>query len=154
MDRPALLRLDLGLHPVDRVAQHVEDPSERAFADGNADGRAGVDDLHAARDAVGGVHRDRAHAVVAEVLLDFGDQFDRRPALALGNDDLQRGVDLGEPVRKDRVDYDTLDLEDPADVAGAAVCALLVSHASPEFVVCGCRRRRRPSPVSLSNGRL
>ena len=73
-------------------------------------------------DAVGRVHRDGAHAVVAQVLLDFGDQLDRRASLALGDDDLQRGVDLGQPISEDGVDDDPLDLDDRADVAGAPVC--------------------------------
>jgi len=81
----------------------------------------------------------------------------RRPSLALRDDDLQGGVDLGQLIRENCVDYDALDLDDPADVAGAAVCALLVSHASPGVVISrGCERRRngRPSHFSLSNGRL
>ena len=41
------------------------------LADGHRDRAAGVDHLSAAREAVGRVHRDRAHAVVAEVLLDL-----------------------------------------------------------------------------------
>ena len=56
---------------VDRLAEQVEDASERRLADGHRDRAAGVDDLHAAGEPVGGVHRDRAHAVVAEVLLDL-----------------------------------------------------------------------------------
>ena len=34
-------------------------------------------DLHAAAHAVGRLHRDRAHAVLAEVLLDLADDVDR-----------------------------------------------------------------------------
>ena len=157
VDRPALVGLDRLLDLVDRVAEHVEDAPERSVADRHADRPARIDDLHSPREAVGGVHRDGADAVVAEVLLHFCDQLECRPSLALGDDDPQRGVDLGELVREDRVDYDPLDLDDPADVPGAAVCALLVSHASPELVVSrGCERRRtrRPSPLSLSNRRL
>ena len=41
---------------------------------GTVIGAAGVDDLGAAGEAVGRVHRDRAHAVVAEVLLDLADE--------------------------------------------------------------------------------
>ena len=43
-------------------------------ADRDGDRAAGVDDLHAAGQAVGGVHGDRAHAVVAEVLLHLADE--------------------------------------------------------------------------------
>ena len=62
------------LAEVDRVAEQVEDASQRGLADGHRDRRAGVDHLEAARQAVGRVHRDRAHAVVAEVLLDLADE--------------------------------------------------------------------------------
>ena len=70
VDRPALLELDVA-GEVDRLAEEVEDPPERPVADRHGDRAAGVDDLHAAREAVGGVHGDAAHAVVAEVLLDL-----------------------------------------------------------------------------------
>ena len=62
------------LAEVDRLAEHVEDPPERGLADRHRDRRAGVDHLGAARQPVGAVHRDRAHAVVAEVLLDLADE--------------------------------------------------------------------------------
>ena len=49
---------------------------------GTVIGLAEVDRLHAALHAVGRLHRDRAHAVLAEVLLDFGDDVD--PVAAVG----------------------------------------------------------------------
>ena len=63
---------------VDRLAEQVEDAPERDVADRHRDRAAGVDDLHAAREAVGGVHGDRADAVVAEVLLHLADERPRR----------------------------------------------------------------------------
>ena len=42
--------------------------------------RAGVDGLHPALHAVGRLHRDRAHAVLAEVLLHLRDDVDLLPA--------------------------------------------------------------------------
>ena len=74
VDRPALGAGGCGRLLVDRVAEHVPDPAQRDVADGNRDRAAGVDDLGAARETVGGVHGDRADAVVAEVLLHLGDQ--------------------------------------------------------------------------------
>ncbi len=71
------------LAEVDRFAEQVEDAPERRLADGNGDRRAGVDDLEAAREPVGGVHRDRAHAVIAEVLLDLAHE---QVAAGLGAD--------------------------------------------------------------------
>ena len=85
-----------------------------ARADRNRDRGAGVDAHGAAREAVGRVHRDGADAVVAEVLLHLRDQ--RAARVAFGDLDLERGIDLGEPVGEDGVDDDALDLDDPARV--------------------------------------
>ena len=63
---------------VDRLAEHVPEAAERLLADRDADRRAGVDHVDAARQAVGGVHGDGADAVVAQVLLDLGDQVESR----------------------------------------------------------------------------
>ena len=79
MDRPALARRRL--LAVDGVADDVPDAAERLVADGDGDRPLGVDDLDAAREAVGGVHRDRADAVVAEVLLHLRDQLARAAVL-------------------------------------------------------------------------
>ena len=95
VDRPAVLALDR-LALVDRLAEQVEDATERVLADRDGDRGAGVDDRVAAAQAVGGVHRDRADAVVAEVLLDLEGEVDRVAAVALGHLDLQRRVDLGQ----------------------------------------------------------
>ena len=59
------------------LAEHVPEPAERLLADRDGDRRAGVDHVDAARDAVRRVHRDRADAVVAEVLLHLCDQVDQ-----------------------------------------------------------------------------
>src|SRR5919108_2937244 len=118
VDRPALLDIDL-VALVDRLAEQVEDAPERDAADRDRDRAAGVDHLGAAGDAVGRVHRDRAHAVVAEVLLDLAHQVraDVRVAgvVALAGDDQGR-VDLRQLVREYGLDDDALDLLDPADV--------------------------------------
>ena len=100
-----------GLLLVDRLAEHVPDAAERHVADRHRDRPAGVDHVGAARDAVGRVHRDRAHAVVAEVLLHLCDQVG-----AVGPRDAQRRVDLGQLVREDGVDDDALDLEQLAGI--------------------------------------
>ena len=47
--------------------------------DRHRDRLAQVDRLHAALQAVGRLHRDRAHAVLAEVLLDLRDDVDLSP---------------------------------------------------------------------------
>ena len=120
MDGPALaLR---GLLAVDRVADHVPDAAERHVADRHRDRPLRVDDLDPAGEPVGRVHRDRAHAVVAEVLLHLRDQLAR--AALLGDVDAERVVDLGEPVREDGVQHDALDLDDLSRVLAVA----LVGH--------------------------
>ena len=101
------------LAEVDRFAEQVEDAPERGLADGHRDRAAGVDRLGPTRQAVGGVHRDRPDAVVAEVLLDLADKqlatglgahalglLGRRGRRA-GNRD--RVVDLGQFVGEDDV---------------------------------------------------
>src|SRR6185503_15890919 len=130
VDGPALLRVHVaGL--VDRIAEQVEDAAQRGLADGHGDRAAGVDDLHAARQAVGGVHGDRADAVVAEVLLELADE---ELLLGAGADALlldlpvrvraldgDRVVDLGQLVGEHRLDHHAGDLLDAPDVAAVAV---------------------------------
>ena len=79
---------------VDRLAEHVPEPAERDVADRDADRRAGVDDVDAARQAVGRVHCDRAHAVVAEVLLHLCDQIGAAAPRRARDLDQKRVVDL------------------------------------------------------------
>src|SRR5262249_21235407 len=72
VDRPAIARC--ALLAVDGIADHVPNAPERLVADRDRDGRPGVDDLGAARKAVRRVHGDRAHTIVAEMLLNLGDE--------------------------------------------------------------------------------
>ncbi len=110
---------------VDGIADDVPDAAERLVADRHRDGHAGVDDVDAAHEAVGRVHGDRAHAVVAEVLLHLRDDLAR--AVAVGDLDAQRVVDLRQPAREDGVEDDALDLDDPA----GALFGLRCGHLSP-----------------------
>ena len=125
------------LAEVDRLAEQVEDAAERGLADGHRDRRARVHDLEAAGEAVGRVHRDGAHAVVAEVLLDLAHEHALLGARAdagslllagrIGARDRDRVVDLGQAVGEDGLDHDALDLLDAPEVLlllGAAVGAL------------------------------
>ena len=77
MDRPALGVGRGRLALVDGLAQDVEQAAQRGLAHRHRDRRAGVDDLDAARQTVGGVHGHGAHLVVAQVLLHLGDEVDR-----------------------------------------------------------------------------
>ena len=126
VDRPALDVLAGRLLVVDRLADHVPDPPQRGVADWHGDRPARVDDIDAARKAVGGVHRHRPDAIVAEVLLHLRDQ---RAAAAVGgrNLDRERVVDPGKRLREDGVDDDALDLD---DLAGRRSLRVL-RHVSP-----------------------
>ena len=114
---------------VDRFAEQVEDAPERRVAHGDHDRRARVDHLRAARETVGRVHRHRAHAVIAQVLLHLAHEHgaaDLR-ACALGllrcrgrrPLDHDRVVDLGQALVEDGVDDDAADLLDATDVLRA-----------------------------------
>jgi hypothetical protein len=96
MDRHRLLGVDRSAL-VDRPAEHVHDAAKRLGADGHHDRRLGVDDLHAAPQAIRAAERDRAHDAIAQLLL----HLERKPDLV----ELQRVVDLGNLVaRKLHVD--------------------------------------------------
>ena len=101
-------------------------------------GEPGVDDVDAAREPVGRVHRDGAHPVVAEVLLYLRHERAGRQL------DLERGQDLGQAVGEDGVEHDALDLDDLPDVP-------LLRHGSPGGVrVAGSGRREGAGRASAS----
>jgi hypothetical protein len=129
---PPLLGLDLA-GVVDRVAEEVEDAPERPVADGNGDRTSRVDDLVAALEAVGGVHRHCPHAVVAEVLLDLADEGGRVTIAVAATRvelDLERRVNLRKVVVEDGVDDDAGHRLHPARVGSVSV-SVFVSHLSP-----------------------
>ncbi len=53
---------------VNRIADHVDDPPEQSLPHGNGDRRPGVGNLLTAHQPLAGVHRDRAHGGLAEML--------------------------------------------------------------------------------------
>ena len=101
---------------VDRLPDHVPEAAEGRLAHRHGDRPPGVHDVDAAREPVGGVHRDRAHAVVSEVLLHL------RHERAVAERDLEGGQDLGEALGEDGVEHDALDLDDLPDVGLATSC--------------------------------
>ena len=107
VDRPALLDLRAVLL-VDRIAEDVPDAAERDRADRHGDRLAGVEDVETAGEAVGRVHGDGAHTVVAEVLLDL-----RHELAVLPRDgDPQRVVDGWQRAAVEGgVDDDAADLD-------------------------------------------
>ena len=130
-----------GSPAVDRIADHVPDPAERLVADRHGDRLAGVDDVDAARETVGRVHRDGADAIVAEVLLHLRDQL-ARAAVLVGHLDRERVVDLGQSGREHGVEHDALDLDDLPDVLAVGSCQPWVSCVRSGVI----RRGRRPRP--------
>jgi hypothetical protein len=75
---------------VHRLANHVDHAAQRFLAHGHADRPAHVDGLHAAHHAVRRLHGHRAHAALAQVLLDFEDYIDGRGHLEALVGDAQR----------------------------------------------------------------
>ena len=93
---------------VDGVAEHVEHAPERFLADGNGDGLTRIDGGHAAGEAVGRVHGQGAHPVVADVLLDLDDEVGAVAAV-----DAEGVVDGGQLVGRELdVDHGADDLDD------------------------------------------
>ena len=109
MDRPALLRLHRPVGEIDRLAEHVHHPAERAGTDRHLNRAAEIGRLHAALHAVGRLHRDRAHPVLAEVLLHLDDDVDRAGQFRVLGDDPQGVVDFRKVARLE------LDVDDGAD---------------------------------------
>ena len=95
VDRPALDAVRNRRTVVDRVAEHVENSSERSLADWNRDRAAGVLDFHPADDGVGRRHRHRAHLVAADVLLHLDDDVNVGAGIGLLTD-AQSVVKLGQ----------------------------------------------------------
>ena len=125
VDRQVLLGVDRAAL-VDGITDDVEDAAEDLFADRHHDRRVGVHRLHAADEAVGRVHGDGAHGVLAEVLRDFDGELARRVVLIdVGVLDLERGVDLGQVARAELdVDDRSDDLNDLPLVARAVAVAV------------------------------
>ena len=114
---------------IDEVAGDIENAAKNLFADRHGDRLAGVGEGHAALEAVGGGHRNRAHPSVAKVLLHLEHE--------LGVDsvenilDFQRVVDLGKlcGLGEIGVDDGADDLDDSTlvahwEVAGWEVCGV------------------------------
>jgi hypothetical protein len=154
MDGPAFLGLDRSTL-VDGLAEDVHDASERLAADGDGDGQAEIDGLHAADHAVGGLHRDAAHLALADVLRHFGHDVDGDVSELALIEDADRIEDRGEvPFLELDVEGGSDDLNDAADFL--FLCLLLslllnvllnvlLNHGFDVSVSCRVSRsRRRP----------
>ena len=121
------------------VAQHVEDATERRLADGHGDRDGRCRGPRPTGEAVGRVECDRAHLVVAQVLLHLGD----KDGSILARD-LQRVVDGGQVAAVEAdVDHDALDREDGSRVA-------VVSHAWFALLVWSAATERASAPATTS----
>jgi hypothetical protein len=102
---------------VDRASQHVHDAPQRPGAHRDLDPGAGVDDLHAAAQAVGAAERDGAHDAVAQLLL----HFQRQPDLV----HLEGVVDLGHVGPRELHIDDRADALDDGSLAHVRILRLL-----------------------------
>jgi hypothetical protein len=127
VDRQGLAAVDR-LLAVDRVAEDVEHPPERHFADRDRDRAARVEDVDAAGKPVGRGHGNRPDPVVAEMLLDLADEVGH--ALPLDRDGV---VDRRQAAGRELdVDDGTGDLDHLAGRGGCGArhgvrCLLLAS---------------------------
>ena len=96
VDRPVLLGVDRPIRS--RPARRARSCTRPSVAGptGTEIGAPVSIDRHAAPHAVGRLHRDRAHAVLAEMLLDLGDDVDASAASARLGDDADGVVDRGQ----------------------------------------------------------
>ncbi len=167
VNRPIGGRLDRSIG-IDGLAEHVEDPPERAFADGNRNRAARVDDGLTAYQSVGRTHRQTANLIVTEFVLHLEHQLarlHRRAAqldavrrrrrrmpvlLAVGAAaDLhgERRIDFRQRVRR-KLDVDDVP-QHLDDLPGSLVCHLFpcqpASASAPptissiSFVIAPCR---------------
>ncbi len=100
-----------GARLVHRLADHVNDAPERLGADWHGDGAAGVGDLLAPHQALGRIHGDGAHGVLAQVLRDLEHQ---ARAVVLG---LERIEDRRQLIVELHVDDGARDLVDATNIA-------------------------------------
>ncbi len=143
VDRALLVRLDRA-RVVDRPAEHVHDAAERAGADRYRDAGTGVLRLHAAPQAVGRAHRDRAHDAVAELLLHLeGQALLDQLVGRIGLED-QRVIDLRHLVARELDVHDCANaLNDGSGGSGAhRISSVLLFNS---VAITTPRRRRRQS---------
>jgi len=115
VDRPPLGDVQGGGGHVERLPEGVEHVPLGDITDRHLDRRAGVGHLGAAHQAVRGLHGDRAHEIVAQVLLHLQRQQPR--VVADRHLGVQRVVDFRHLVRGEFDVHDGAD--DPRDTAGA-----------------------------------
>jgi hypothetical protein len=86
---------------VDRPTENVHDATDRRIADRNRNAGAGVVDLHAAAQAIGRPHGNRADDAVTQLLLDFEHQVRLAHIRLFGLIELECVVDPGHCVTRE-----------------------------------------------------
>ena len=81
---------------VDGLTDDVHDASQHLPAHRHRDGSPGIDGLHAPNHAVGGLHRDRTHSTLSQVLLHLGNHIDGIGNVKTLAGDSDSGVDGGQ----------------------------------------------------------
>jgi hypothetical protein len=117
VNRPAFSRVDGPVGEVDGFAKHVHHAPERRRAHRHRDRPASVDRLHAALHAVGRLHRDGSDAILAQVLLHFADDVERRAACPARRDS-HRVIDR----RQLPLEFDVHDWADHLDDLADSFC--------------------------------
>ena len=116
---------------VNRLSEHIEDAAQSGLAHGDRDRTAGVNDVGAARQAVGGIEGHRTHLVVAEELLHLSYECG-----AVGTGDLKGVVDARKVVAEADVKHDALDLEDRPGVLPVGAHLVVIRPVRCGFRCC------------------
>ena len=115
MDGPPLVAGGNRGTAVHRLAQHVEDPSQRSITHWNRDRRTGVNDLGAPHHTIGARHGDGTHLILSDMLLHLGHDPDGPGAAVILEQ--QRVIDLRKVLRLEfHIEHRADDLDDLADV--------------------------------------
>src|SRR5258708_4585385 len=121
------LRVDDGAQAVYRLTDNVEYPTERSFAHRHRDWATSINRFHAAHHTIRGQHGNRAHATLAQMLLDFGNHIDWRGNVETFGHNAQSLMDRGQVFSCEfHVDDGSNDLHDVAE--GGGRCARSVRH--------------------------
>ena len=125
---------------VDRLADHVHDATQRAVANRNRDRLAGVGHFLAAHQTFGGVHRDRSHGGLTEMLGDFEHQ---TVAAVLGFQRIENGRQVALELHVDNGAHDL------GDATALVSCC---GHELLSFEILYLNDRRVPALDRLGAG--
>ena len=105
----------IGAQFVDWLAEHVYHAAEHATAYRDRDRAAEVDGLHSANQTLRGLHRHAAHAALAQMAGDFGDDVQRLRIVETFAGDVHRVVNERQmPFFELHVDHRSDDFDHPS----------------------------------------